>query len=354
MQKLILLLSVLFSISAFSQNSFVIKGELVDTDEDGKTFYLSEIDNQYKPVVLDSCVVKGKTFTLKGSGSDMPSIGIVASANKSVQAMVILEPGNISLTFIDKNSREPAKVTGTAKNDEFWTFISGQSGLSKQLSEMRDDAPVVEQTDLLDRLKKSTFDFAKNNSKNRIGEMMILDIVNLLPKAQITEIFSGMRTEFKHSEIGMKLNAYLLERSYDIGDSYADIKLMNPEGKEVSLSDYVGKQKLVLIDFWATWCGPCRKELPHLLSAYEKYKSKGLEIVGVSLDQDKDSWKNFIQAQKMTWPQISDLEGWQSKAAKLYGVKSIPLTLLIDQNGVIVAKNLRGEELSQKIEELLK
>lgn len=350
MQKLILLLSVLLSISSFAQSGFVITGKLVDNSYDSKSIYLSEINEQGQPVVLDSCIVKENTFILKGKGTDMPSIGIVASANKSIHAMVVLEPGEISISFFDSDSKEPAKVGGTAKNDEFWAFINSQNQLSKQM----DTTSPEQQPALIDQLKDATFTFAKNNSNNRLGELMLIDIANVLTKKQVTEIFSATRPQFKNSEIGRSINAYLLQKNYEVGDTYSDIKLQNPEGKEVSLSEYIGKNKVVLIDFWASWCGPCRREIPHLISAYSKYKAKGFEIVGVSLDQDETSWKSFIKTQKLIWPQMSDLKGWQSLAAQVYGVKSIPLTLLVDENGLIIAKNLRGEQLSEKLEELLK
>ena len=135
---------------------------------------------------------------------------------------------------------------------------------------------------------------------------------------------------------------------------YTNLTMENPEGQEVSLSDYVGNGKLVLIDFWATWCGPCRREMPNIVSLYDKYKNKGFEIVGVSFDHNAEAWRNGIKQMNMTWPQMSDLKGWQSEGGAVYGISSIPYTILISGDGTIVARNLQGEELYDKIEELLK
>ena len=111
---------------------------------------------------------------------------------------------------------------------------------------------------------------------------------------------------------------------------------------------------VVLVDFWASWCGPCRREMPNLVEAYKKYRNKGFEIVGVSLDRDAEAWKNGIEKLDITWPQMSDLKYWDCEGAKLYAVSSIPHTVLIDGEGVILARGLHGEELQEQIAEALK
>lgn len=109
-----------------------------------------------------------------------------------------------------------------------------------------------------------------------------------------------------------------------------------------------------MIDFWASWCGPCRKEMPNVVEAYKAFKDKGFGIVGISLDENADKWKEAITALNITWPQMSDLQGWNNAGAKLYGVNSIPATVLVDQEGTIVARNLRGDAIKSKLNELLK
>jgi peroxiredoxin len=123
------------------------------------------------------------------------------------------------------------------------------------------------------------------------------------------------------------------------------------DGQPLSLADYRGK--VVLVDFWATWCGPCVRELPNVLAAYEKFHGKGFEIVGISLDKDRTKLDAFIQDNKMTWRQYFDGLGWGNKLAKAYGVNSIPATYLLDREGKIIAKDLRGEELEQELAKLL-
>ncbi len=137
-------------------------------------------------------------------------------------------------------------------------------------------------------------------------------------------------------------------------EQYQDIELPNVDGKNIKLSDFVSKNKLTLVDFWASWCPPCRAEMPNLVQAYSDFHGKGLEIVGVSLDQDKTSWTDALKQMNMTWPQMSDLKGWESAAAAAYGVRGIPYTVLINQKGEIIAKNLRGEDLHRILAEQLK
>ena len=135
---------------------------------------------------------------------------------------------------------------------------------------------------------------------------------------------------------------------------YTDLALPGVGGGTIKISDYVGKNKLVLVDFWASWCGPCRQEMPAVVRTYNDFHEKGLEIVGVSFDSESDSWRHAIHELKMNWPQMSDLKGWDSEGAVAYDVRAIPANVLIDQSGKIVARDLRGEELYRTVDELLK
>lgn len=135
--------------------------------------------------------------------------------------------------------------------------------------------------------------------------------------------------------------------------TYTDISLSGPQGQVVKVSEYVGKNKLVMIDFWASWCGPCMGEMPYVVKAYEMFHDKGLEIVGVSLDKDKASWLAAIEQTGQKWPQMSDLKGWDCEGAALYGIQSIPANVLINEQGEIVARDLRGDALLEEIESRL-
>jgi len=137
------------------------------------------------------------------------------------------------------------------------------------------------------------------------------------------------------------------------GETFVDISLPGPQGQTVSVKDYVGKNKLVLIDFWASWCGPCMAEMPYVVKTYERFHDKGLEIVGVSLDNNKANWLAAIERTGQKWPQMSDLQGWDCQGAQFYNIQSIPANVLINEHGKIVARDLRGDALFEEVESRL-
>ena len=138
------------------------------------------------------------------------------------------------------------------------------------------------------------------------------------------------------------------------GSKFIDFTVPALDGKQVKLADVVAKNKITMVDFWASWCGPCRMEMPNVVEVYKQFHNKGLEIVGVSLDESKEDWETAVKDMGMNWIQTSDLKGWECEAARLYGVRGIPACVLINQKGEIVGRDLRAEELHARLAELLK
>jgi len=168
-------------------------------------------------------------------------------------------------------------------------------------------------------------------------------------KAGLALLDQSLASSMYYQKVSEKISKL---ESVAVGMMAPDFTMNDIEGNPISLSSFKGK--FLLIDFWASWCGPCRRENPHVVKLYTEFKDQGFDILGVSLDQKKDAWLKAIEDDKLTWNHVSDLKGWSNEAAKLYAVSGIPHTVLLDKDGKIIAKNLRGDELHNKVAELLK
>lgn len=181
----------------------------------------------------------------------------------------------------------------------------------------------------------------------------LLSVFSTWGKQTISDLYAGLSSEVQDSYYGKQVKEFIeLSRTINVGEPFADFSQMDTNGKMVSLSDFKGK--LVLLEFWGSWCGPCRESNPELVTLYNKYKVKGFEIFGVAADTRKDWWLDAIKKDGLTWTNVCDLRGDKNKAALMYGVTGYPTNYLIDRNGIIISKNLRGKELEDKLDELLK
>ncbi len=192
----------------------------------------------------------------------------------------------------------------------------------------------------------------RDNKSDMIPAKYIADVMYSLSLEELKALLDPAAPYYSSPELDRpkKLLAGMEQRAP--GTKYTDLQMNDTDDRLASLSQWVGKGQYVLVDFWASWCGPCRQEMPNLVANYEKYHGKGFEIVGVSFDQKKEAWVNSIQKLGMKWPQISDLKGWKCAAAEIYGVSSIPSNILVGPDGTIVAMDLRGDEVGEKLKEI--
>jgi len=335
-------------------------------DNDGKQVYLIKvIDYESMPQIIDSGFIEKGHFTFKFSETNEPTLAylIIKDAVPNTPNMLpfIYENGNIEMT-IDSLSY----VKGTPLNNSYQAFSDSSAHIGKKIRELENKINLTEELTLkyeyflkIINLNKesvlNTYVYTKENIKNKIGELMLASMLYTFEDSQIMELLDMVSPEFKLSVNKMldKKNE-IPETSLLSGKQYLDIKGLTPSGKKISLSDYVEKNKIVLLDFWATWGCSHHTEMPTMAILYNKYKSKGLEIVGVPIDTHEQARISAIKEMNMTWPQISDIQGWNSILATIYGAKELPHTVLINQQGIVIAENLKGYELDNKLKEVLK
>lgn len=369
MKKLVLFLAAVTMLltSCGEKDAFTIKGKLPSAEYDGQNVYLMTLDSTWSRdpktyVAIDTANVLNGEFIFKGLAKEGPMMHFIvlddAPAKIKAPVAVIIEPGDINVT-LDSVSN----VGGTPLNNNYQSFVTKMNALNADVAalwEKTKDTVNVDKTALqkeFDEKQKESvdnaFDFAKANIQNQVGTYLFVRNASYFSTDQIKELLSSVKPEFKARVKKFEDRIQAQDNTAE-GKQFVDIKGKTPEGKDIALSDFAGKGKYVLVDFWAWWCGPCREEMPTLVEAYKLYKDKGFEIVGFSLDRTNEDWVEGIKKLNITWPQISELAYWNSKPITDYGVASIPHTVLIDKEGKIIARGLTGEELLSKLDELLK
>lgn len=345
---------------------FTLNASVTGELDNGTQVYLKTTDSLNQLIDIDTTTVENGVFSFKGTQAE-PKLHYIFLESNRGNIPFILENGDIALKF-QKDSLSYAELKGTEQNMLFMGFLSESRKLSERARSMQNDMRTAAQQqdsatvtaireeyiEFQDEVKTFNVDFAKENPNALISALILGNLMmsKSLPNDEIQKIYEALSPEIKSSDPGKQLKEQLDKvKNTDIGSVAPEFTAPTPNGDLLALNDVKGK--LTLVDFWAAWCRPCRAENPNIVSVYKKYHDKGLNVVGVSLDTRAEDWTSAIEADGLAWNHISNLKRFQDPIAQLYNINAIPAAFLLDENGVIVAKDLRGAALEQKVAELL-
>lgn len=389
MKKILLVLAAsafVMSCKNLADNEYEIAGT-VDPSLNGKNLIL-EKQGPMGFLPVDTVKVENGKFLFKGTVAE-PTFHFISVEGKPENKLdLILEHGELAIE-VDKDSLFKSKKSGTYNNDKLVEYVEMTKGFKKE-----EDAFKVKNRDTymaafqkqdqatMDKLNNDfkaikekreakDLEFIKANPKAYINIFLVGQLASAKSPAEAKKLYESLDPELKKTEKGKELGKAFAETpappvgpaapaapaeapgksNAEAGSTAPAFSALTPAGKQLSLKEAMGK--VTIIDFWASWCKPCRMENPNVVAMYNEFHAKGLNIIGVSLDKEAANWKKAIADDKLTWNHVSNLKFWDEPIAKLYGVESIPATFVLDASGKIVAKDLRGAELKAKVAELL-
>ena len=376
MKKIFLLASsCFFMLSCATDTNYEVSGT-IDNLEDGTAVYLQRIDENKRLAAVDTTTIKDGKFTFKEEKLAEPEMNLLTVEGINANVIFIAENEKIKITAY-KDSLRSSKVKGGKENEYFGEYFNEVISSSKEKQKLQQEGMAAMrsgQSETIEVIKNEMEAIDKSSTRKRLAlidehpDAMVSTIIlndligtGMLTADEASDAFDSLSTKLKESAKGKEISEVIAKmkaqeiasKLASIGNAAPEFSAPTPEGDELALKDVLGKYTIV--DFWASWCRPCRQENPNVVKLYNKYHDKGLNIISVSLDrpEEKDRWLQAIENDKMDWYHVSNLKYWQDPIVRQYGITAIPATYLLDEKGIIIDKNLRGDALAEKLESLL-
>ncbi len=355
--KKLLLFGLLLPAFVIAQNGFSVKGNIKGLKDSTLVF----LQNGMGATIAQDYAKKG-LFTLKGK-LDNPDLFQLSFIGYKDNVELFINNENVTVTG-EAAKLKSSLVAGSALHADYKFFLSGFTPLSDKLGKMvplinaekegkKRDSLIAVFTATRSKLSAVVDNFLKAKPASAVSSFVLFQLNKLYEPAVVEEKYNALQSSAKNIAYAREIEKIIsASKVGGIGTMATNFTQNDTANVPVSLSSFKGKY--VLIDFWASWCRPCRMENPNVVTAYNTFKDKNFTVLGVSLDQAKDNWLKAIAVDNLTWTHVSDLQYWNNAVAKMYNIQSIPANMLIGPDGKIIGKDLRGEELQQKLKELLK